>query len=1013
MLDGAGKGTLSLVNVVLSAHRGSVIQALWASGRSSYSAALGAATQTMTVLNSSVTVDRATVEASGHDAVTSAGFLAFDVNDARDSNGYGKIQVDRATIRVAASTVTTRVSGNAAVSVGIVAYASSTGNNGASSSTVTANNATIEVQSSDIAAYASGHAVASVGVVSYSYRYSSDSGPAVCTSSSTLAVDTAAVSSIASNVTALGNSAVSSVGFASYAMSDGAPLSVTSSSVVNVKAVTVIVALTNATSFGSYAVASGGFASYSRSASSTSTITVARADVLITRSDVVASATQAVASAAIANVAVLASSPSRSQVRVTNATVSVCSSRVLTVGRVGVAAAGAASTVSLSISRTRLAVVNSMVALGIAGAACSSGTPCSLLAMASFAASKVDTSATTDTRSNRLLLLGSSFSQASPQLPAYAPTCANLGNATTFDLVLVGNTTFDCGGVGWAQTQTSVASGSAWVFNISNPLSLFPGASSNGSLVVVPTQACDAEALCAYERDCGLAPTSSPLLPQRSATYTLHSQLVVRNSPSWTRTTTQSRLPDGSQHPGTSSPLTTASVTLAALTSTHRGTRTATADALFVGTRSATMLSRTVPVDSVPPTNLDDAVHPPLIANAVTVAATGSAGVAAVAAGLVGLPVASRPAVVGAAVRLSACVADGDGPEVPPYEAMPVQFVKLGTTAATSGLATATNTAFVLACVGGSYAVAREQTHINGDLFTRASLAHVAATVPLSYIGPAVAEFSVSWMTAAAAGTAGSSGLGYWWVSFAAGVAFITGSCLLLLWAAAARADDQRWTTLVGPLVEATRDEASPRVRYAFFVELGTSLLFSALSGIRVESLCAAKCVAATLVALAFLGYLVVIQPARSRMDHWFGAAFAALQALTGALVTAAVLGGRQSATAPSWATTAMDAAQTVNLVTLALLILQASVGVAAAAVRMRRRSQQAVRHDSEPSSDLLPPLLSVPCVQDSSRTAAGSVRDGQYGSPSRSITSTYLLSPDASATGVLPSNPLHRCVRV
>jgi hypothetical protein len=167
--------------------------------------------------------------------------------------------------------------------------------------------------------------------------------------------------------------------------------------------------------------------------------------------------------------------------------------------------------------------------------------------------------------------------------------------------------------------------------------------------------------------------------------------------------------------------------------------------------------------------------------------ATGASAIVASAVGLVGLPVASRPAVVGAAVRLSTCVADGDGPEVPPYEAMPAQFSKLEAKAATSGLATATNTVFVLVCIAGAYAVAQvpfDEGSGGGGLSMSASLAHVAATVPLSYIGPAVAEFSASWMTAAAAGTAGSSGLGYWWVSFLGGLGTVWAAWALMLWRA-------------------------------------------------------------------------------------------------------------------------------------------------------------------------------------------------------------------------------------
>jgi hypothetical protein len=397
--------------------------------------------------------------------------------------------------------------------------------------------------------------------------------------------------------------------------------------------------------------------------------------------------------------------------------------------------------------------------------------------------------------------------------------------------------------------------------------------------------------------------------------------------------------------------------------------------------------------------------------------ATGASAIVASAVGLVGLPVASRPAVVGAAVRLSTCVADGDGPEVPPYEAMPAQFSNLEAKAATSGLATATNTVFVLVCIAGAYAVAQvpfDAGSGGGGLSMSASLAHVAATVPLSYIGPAVAEFSASWMTAAAAGTAGSSALGYWWVSFLGGLGTVWAAWALMLWRArivtvASPSADQRlhdapggggrapilhpqnpWSPLLRPLLEATRDVTASRIRYAFFVELGCGLLFSALSGIRVESLCVPKCIAATLVALAFLGYLLIVQPAAERRDHWFGVGFAALQALTGAIVTAAVLGDRTNA---SWTSEALDAAQIVSLVTL--LMVQALVGLVVALCAKHR----GVRRDL--ASDALgAPLLAVPKVDDGSTVAAAAP-----GSPS--VRDTHVHVHDWTAV----ANPLQRLI--
>jgi hypothetical protein len=159
--------------------------------------------------------------------------------------------------------------------------------------------------------------------------------------------------------------------------------------------------------------------------------------------------------------------------------------------------------------------------------------------------------------------------------------------------------------------------------------------------------------------------------------------------------------------------------------------------------------------------SVQDAFHPVeervtqhrALPSTVATAATGTAAMVTAVAGLVGVPVAPRPAVVGAAVRLSTCKPDGDGPRVPPYEAMPVQFMTLHSHAATAGLATATNSLFIPLCFVASYVAARGETAGLEEPTMRASLAYVAATVPLSYIGPALVEFSVPWLTAVAVDT--------------------------------------------------------------------------------------------------------------------------------------------------------------------------------------------------------------------------------------------------------------------
>jgi hypothetical protein len=375
----------------------------------------------------------------------------------------------------------------------------------------------------------------------------------------------------------------------------------------------------------------------------------------------------------------------------------------------------------------------------------------------------------------------------------------------------------------------------------------------------------------------------------------------------------------------------------------------------------------------------------PLIRVEASRAVSAVAAVTTAVGGLVGLPVASRPAVAGAAIRLSTCAADRDGPEVPPYEAMPAQVAVLSSAAARTGSAVVSNAALVVLCVAGAYMMcsgsvedrksSAEPCVQRGSMSMRASVAHAAMTVPFSYISPALVEFSAMWLSAAASSDAPVP-LGAWALAFAVGFGValsVWGLLARQAWrlgtneptfttspSSGTRADlrqvnqrspqpwnigRRRWRTLVGPLLSATRDMTLPRVRYAFFVETGTGLVFSALSGIRVESLCIAKCVLATLVAVAFLWYLVVVQPWKSRMDHWFGVVFALLQVLTGALLTAAVINGRgrnSDSTPSSWSGTLMDAAECISLATLALLVVQAIVGLADAVREAKCRKAHA-----------------------------------------------------------------------
>jgi hypothetical protein len=350
-------------------------------------------------------------------------------------------------------------------------------------------------------------------------------------------------------------------------------------------------------------------------------------------------------------------------------------------------------------------------------------------------------------------------------------------------------------------------------------------------------------------------------------------------------------------------------------------------------TVSASLGPTSKPISSIVPISIVAPTNARMLPSTATVAAGGVAVAATVVSGMIGMPIASRPAVVGAALRLSTCIADGDGPDVPSYVALPVQVPVYSAPIEASAVAVGMNAAFVVLTVVGAWMATSRHAATAADINTSsvASIAHTAATVPFSYIAPAAMEFSMMWLTASAADglLLGINALG-----FVAGLVASTMTWAVLLWKARTIASSPPprhapWRALVGPLLASTRDIAAPQVCYAFFVELGCGLIFSAVSGIRVESMCVAKCIAATLVALAFLGYLLMVQPAAERMDHWFGVAFAALQLATGAAVTAAVVGSRGARESEvPWTVTALDAADTIGLATLALLVFQTGLNL-------------------------------------------------------------------------------------
>jgi hypothetical protein len=157
---GNGLGGLALINVTLSAQRGSTVTALGTTpGRSDFVAALGASGRWLTVVDRVFTAQRCVVLGKGRNAVASVGIatLAF--------SGTTTISVSRTRWAAEASDVRAYGTGAGVVSVGIVVASFSSladSQNGISvvGSTITSSFSNVTAQG--------GHAVTSVGIASHS-----------------------------------------------------------------------------------------------------------------------------------------------------------------------------------------------------------------------------------------------------------------------------------------------------------------------------------------------------------------------------------------------------------------------------------------------------------------------------------------------------------------------------------------------------------------------------------------------------------------------------------------------------------------------------------------------------------------------------------------------------------------------------------------------------------------------------------------------------------------------------
>jgi hypothetical protein len=96
-------------------------------------------------------------------------------------------------------------------------------------------------------------------------------------------------------------------------------------------------------------------------------------------------------------------------------------------------------------------------------------------------------------------------------------------------------------------------------------------------------------------------------------------------------------------------------------------------------------------------------------------------------------------------------------------------------------------------------------------------------------------------------------------------------------------ADARKRHAVLVPLCAASRDDTKWYIRYYYFIDVGSAMIFSAACGIRsqVSWHCYATTLLALLMAVLILVYFAVLRPPAERVEQVFAAGFAALQVLT------------------------------------------------------------------------------------------------------------------------------------
>jgi hypothetical protein len=414
--------------------------------------------------------------------------------------------------------------------------------------------------------------------------------------------------------------------------------------------------------------------------------------------------------------------------------------------------------------------------------------------------------------------------------------------------------------------------------------------------------------------------------------------------------------------PSASPPLTTTRSSQTSRTTTTSRNRLQTATDVFQSSPSHTLRTAHVTSSSslsgtdatqpltVPPTAAPMEADPPRVVKVITVpmAVSASATSAAVATATLVPSAASQPARLSAMAALRHC---DRNVAIPSRLELPLQDAVRADTdvalVARASLATVAACVVIpaLAAVALLTCASREAAHSHVHIVALAAVA-----VPVGYFSPTLVGIATAVTTASDDVT--SIALSWLAAAITAGE-FIMVAVLTTPWRKTAVTDETSSAGSVfgrcfASLKKGTRDDSSRWIRSVFFIDISAAIAFCAVSNLQFDQQhqCAARSIAATLIALCFEGYLIVNLPYRDRVEQCFALAIGACQVAAGVVATISLYRDVDTTAteAIEWAGVGLMMGQPVVLIIVELIVRRSA----------SRQAQPAARESADGDVPLL-----------------------------------------------------------